>query len=54
MCQLLYCTTVLFKVLYYKIEIKIVLCILIFIMYYLCENYYKAITVQYYRVYSFS
>ena len=37
-------TTVLFKVLYYKIKNVF----FIFLMYYLCENYYKPITVQYY------
>ena len=43
--RLLYCTTVLFKVLYCKIKnvFKI-----LFFMYYLCEKYYKSITVQYY------
>ena len=41
-CQLLYCTTVLFKVLYCKI--KNVFCV----FYYLCEKYYKPITVQQY------
>ena len=40
-CQLLYCTTVLFKVLYCKMK----KCL--FFMYYLCEKYYKPITVQY-------
>ena len=39
MCRLLYCTTVLFKVLYYKMEIKIILCILIL----LCIIYVKTI-----------
>ena len=43
-CQLLYWTTVLFKVLY--CEIKNVFCFLF--MYYLCEKYYKPMTVQYY------
>ena len=41
-CQLLYCTTVLFKVLYCKMK----KCF--FLMYYLCGKYYKPITVQYY------
>ena len=44
-CQLLYCTTVLLKVLYCKIK-NVFLCL--FFMYYLCEKYYKPITVQYY------
>ena len=43
-CQLLYCTTVLFKVLYCKIKN-----IFLFFMYYLFEKYHKPITVQYYR-----
>ena len=49
-CQLLYCTTVLFKVLYCKI--KNVFFIFVFVcflcMYYWCEKYYKPIIVQYY------
>ena len=45
-CQRLYCTTVLFKVLYCKIKNALFLCL--FFMYYLCEECYKAITVQYY------
>ena len=46
-CQLLYCTTVLFKVLYCKIKnVFFILCL--FFMYYLREKYYKPITVQYY------
>ena len=44
--QLLYCTTILFKVLYHKI--KNVLFFVFVFMYYLCEKYYKPITVQYY------
>ena len=45
--QLLCCTTVLFKVLYYKI--KVVLYFLwVFFWYYLCEKYYKPIKVQHY------
>ena len=44
--QLLYCTTVLFKVLYCKIKnVFFIFCL--FVMYYLCEKYYKPITVQY-------
>ncbi|CAI9155259.1 unnamed protein product [Rangifer tarandus platyrhynchus] len=42
LCQLLYSTTVLFKVLYCKMK----KCL--FFMYYLCGKYYKPITVQYY------
>ena len=39
-------TTVLFKVLYYKIKnVFIIFCL--FFMYYLCEKYCKPITVQY-------
>ena len=49
-CQLLYCTTVLFKILYCKI--KNYFCV--FFMYYLCEKYYKPITVQYYITYCVS
>ena len=45
-CQLLYCTTVLFKVLYCKNQ-KV--SFFVFFMYYLCEKYYKPIPVQYYR-----
>ena len=46
-CQLLYCTTVLFKVLQCKIKnVFFIFCV--FLMYYLCEKYYKPITVQYY------
>ena len=46
-CQLLYCTTVLFKVLYCKItNVYFFVCFLC--TYYLCEKYYKPIIVQYY------
>ena len=45
-CQLLYWTTVFFKVLYRNI--KNVLFFVFVFMYYLCEKYYKPITVQYY------
>ena len=45
-CQLLYWTTVLFKVLYCKI-FKCFLYFLFVFMYYLCEKYHKPITVQY-------
>ena len=41
-CQLLHCTTVLFEVLYCKMKN------VYFFMSYLCEKYYKSITVQYY------
>ena len=45
--QLLYCTTALFKVLYCKIKnVFFIFCL--FFMHYLCEKYYKPITVQYY------
>ena len=48
-CQLLYSTTVLFKVLYCKIKnVFFISCVSSFFMYYLCEKYYKPITVQYY------
>ena len=40
-CQLWYCPTVLFKVLYYEVKN-----VLFFV--YLCEKYYKPITVQCY------
>ena len=47
-CQLLFCTTVLFKVLFCKI--KNVLYFL-FVMYFLCEKYCKpTIIIQYYTV----
>ena len=41
-------TTVLFKVLYYKIKNIFFNFLCLFFMYYLCEKYYKPITVQYY------
>ena len=44
-CQLLYCTTVLFKVLRLNMFSSF---FCLFFMYYLCEKYYKPITVQYY------
>ena len=48
-CQLLYCTTVLFQVLCCKIKnVSFIFCVCLFFMYYLCEKYYKPITVQYY------
>ena len=47
-CQLLYCTTALFKVLYCKIKNVLFIFLCLFFMYYLCEKYYKPITVQYY------
>ena len=46
-CQLLYCTTVLFKVLYYKIK-NVYFCVCLFFMYYLREKYYKPVIVEYY------
>ena len=46
-CQLLYCTTLLFKALYYKTK-NVLFCV--FLMYYLCEKYYKPIIVKYYIV----
>ena len=47
LCQPLYCTTVLFKVPYYMIKMFI-FCVCLFFMYFLCEKYYRPITVQYY------
>ena len=46
-CQLLYCSTVLSKVLYYKIKSVL----FTFVFYVLCEKYYKSITAQYYSLY---
>ena len=47
--QLLYCPTVLFKVLYSKItNVFFIFFVFLFFMYFLCEKYYKLITVQYY------
>ena len=43
--QLSYCTTILFNALYLKIK-TFIFCF--FLMYYLCEKYYKPITVQCY------
>ena len=46
-CQLLYCTAVLFKVLHCKIEkVSFILCVFIF---YLCEKYYKPLSVEFSR-----
>ena len=45
---LLYCTTVIFNILYYKN--KNILSVFIFFWCNLCENYYKPIAVQYYIV----
>jgi len=46
-CQLSYCITVLFKVLYCKIKINFF--IFLFVLYAICIlKYYKPITVQYY------
>ena len=47
-CQLLYCATVLFKVLYCKIKNVFFVFLCFSVFYVLCENYYKPITVQYY------
>ena len=47
-CQPLYSTIVLSKVLYCKIQN--VLSFVLFLIYYLCEKYYKPTTVQYYIV----
>ena len=47
-CQLLYCTTVLFKVLYCEIKSVFLYFLCLLFIYYLCEKYYKPITVQYY------
>ena len=44
-CQLLYSTTVLFKILYCKIK-KVFF--FVFVVYYLYDKYYKPITVQFY------
>ena len=46
-CQLLYHTTIFFKVLYCKIK-NVFFMFYLFLMYYLCEKYYKPIAVQYY------
>ena len=47
--QPLYCTTILFKVLYWKIKnVFFTFCVCLFFTYYLCEKYYKPLTVQYY------
>ena len=46
-CQLLYYTTILLKVLNCKTK-NILFLLCLFFMYYLCEKYYKPITVQYY------
>ena len=45
-CQLLYCTTALLRLLYQKIE-NVFFIFLCFLMYYLCVKYYKSIIVQY-------
>ena len=42
-------TTILFKVLYCKIK-NVSFIFLCFLMYYLCEKYYKPIVVQYYII----
>ena len=48
-------TTVLFKVLYYKVKnVFFIFCFYLFFMYCLCEKYYKPITVQYYIAYCVS
>ena len=41
-------TTVLFKLLYCKIKNIFLIFLCLFFMYYLCEKYYKPITVQHY------
>ena len=46
--QLLYCTTVLSKVVHCKIENVLVFCVCLLFTYYLCGKYYKPVTVQYY------
>ena len=54
-CQLLYCTALVLKVLYYKVKnVSFIFLICLFSMYYLCEKYYKPITVQYYIVHCVS
>ena len=53
-CQLLFCTTVLFNTLHCHIKnVFFILCIFLF-MYYLCVKYYKLIAVQYYAANSLS
>ena len=44
--QLLYCATILLKVLYCKIKNVFLIFYVCFLMYYLCEKYYKPITLQ--------
>ena len=45
--QLVYWTSVLFKILYCKIK-NFFYFLYLFFVYYVCEKYYKSITVQYY------
>ena len=53
--QLLYWTTVLFRILYCKIKnVFFIFCVCLFFRYYLHEKYYKPTTVQYYRAYCVS
>ena len=47
-CQLLYCTTVLLKVPHCRVKNVFFIFCACFFMDYLCEKYYKPITVQYY------
>lgn len=47
LCQLLYYTAALFKVLDWKIKNVFFVCVCLFIIYYLREKYYKPSTVQY-------
>ena len=47
LCQLLYYTAVLFKVLDWKIKNVFFVCVCLFIVYYLWEKYYKPSSVQY-------
>ena len=46
--ELVHVSGILFKVLYCKIKnVIFIFCVCLFFMYYLCEKYYKPITVQY-------
>ena len=47
--RLFHCTTILFRILYYKTKnVFFTFCACFFFVYYLCGKYYKPITVQYY------
>ena len=47
-CQLLFCATVLLKVLHCDIKNVYFLCVSLLFMYYMCEKYYRPITIQNY------